>query len=165
VRDTRGEGHRDVILSRIGTVIFGIIGMLLAVWVSLVGLNIIQIAQKVIQTYTGPMLGIYLLGMFTRRATSLGTLLGGIAGTATAIYVAFFFKDANGHFYIAFYWPTVIGFAVTCIGGYLFSVLSGGTVSEAAQQLTWRSVMRRPVPRYDSVPAADLAPIVQPQQV
>src|SRR5207253_715072 len=116
---------------------FGIAGMLLAAWVSRVGMNIIQIAQKVIQTYTGPMLGIYLLGMFTRRATSLGALFGGIVGTGIAIYIAFFNKDAEGVDRIAFLWPTVFGFVITFVGGYIFSVLSRGTVSENARQLTW----------------------------
>jgi SSS family transporter len=163
-RDTHGEGHQDVVLSRIGTVIFGIIGMLLAVWISLVGLDIIKIAQKFIQTYTGPMLGIFLLGMFTRRATSLGTLLGGIVGTVVAVYIAFFFKDASGHFYIAFYWPTVFGFVITYVGGYLFSILSGGTVSERAQQLTWRRVMSRSVEQHDADRQAARAPAMQPQE-
>src|SRR5207244_2004041 len=82
VRDTQGEGRRDVVLSRITTIIFGSIGVFLAANVSRVG-NLIEIAQKVINTFSGPLLGIYLLGMFTRRGTSIGALLGGILGTAT----------------------------------------------------------------------------------
>ena len=51
-------------------------GVFLAANVSRVG-NLIEIAQKVINTFSGPLLGIYLLGMFTRRGTSIGALLGG----------------------------------------------------------------------------------------
>jgi sodium-coupled monocarboxylate transporter 8/12 len=145
MRDTRGEGHRDVSLSRVITVVFGIIGVLLSIWVSLGGMNIIEIAQKVIQTYTGPMLGIYLLGMFTRRANATGALLGGILGTATGIFVAFFFKDANGHDRIAFLWPTVFGFVITFVTGYLISLLTPQTASQRAARLNWFDVMRRPL--------------------
>ncbi len=55
------------------------------------------------------MFGIYLLGMFTRRGNATGALLGGILGTATGIFIAFFFKDANGNDRISFLWPTVFG--------------------------------------------------------
>jgi SSS family solute:Na+ symporter len=153
MHDTHSQGQRDVALSRIITVCFGVIGIVIAANVSRVG-NIIEIAQKVIQTYTGPMLGIYLLGMFTVRANARGALLGGICGTAVGIYVAFFCKDASGHDRIAFLWPTVFGFLITFIGGYFFSVILGGTVSEKARQLTWRNVMRRPLADGDAVVAA-----------
>jgi Na+/proline symporter len=154
VHDTHGEGHQDVRLSRIVTVGFGILGVVLAANVQHVG-NLIEIANKVIQTFTGPLLGIYFLGMFSRRGTALGALLGGICGTLVGIWVAFFSN-------IAFFWPTVFGFATTYISGYLFSILSGGKVSERAQQLTWRSVMRRANPD-DSVAPVETIAAVQPQ--
>jgi solute:Na+ symporter, SSS family len=167
VRDTHGEGHQDVLLSRIVTICFGIVGMTLAANVHNLG-NIIQIGQKVIQTFTGPLLGIYLLGMFTRRGTSLGALLGGITGTLLALYVAFGKLLADrwgltawglGPTGIAFYWPTVLGFSATFLGGYIFSIVSGSKVSEAAQQLTWARVMRRQIPlTREELSAAALQP-------
>jgi sodium-coupled monocarboxylate transporter 8/12 len=154
MRDTHRKGQRDVALSRIITVVFGIIGIVIAANVSRIG-NIIEIAQKVIQTYTGPMLGVYLLGMFTRRANATGALLGGILGTATGIFIAFFFKDANGHDRIAFLWPTVFGWVVTLVSGYLISLLAPGTASERAARLNWFDVMRRPLE--EILPAASTA--------
>jgi Na+/proline symporter len=152
--ETRSQGRQDVALSRIITVAFGIIGVTLAANVAHVG-NLIEIAQKVIQTFTGPLLGIYVLGMFSRRATSRGALVGGILGSLTALYVAFF----SG---IAFFWPTVFGFVVTYVGGYVLSMVLGGTLSDRAQELTWRSVMRRPLPQDNPSPAAEVPPIMQP---
>jgi Na+/proline symporter len=149
MRDAHEEGRKDVALSRAITVVFGILGMCLAIWVSLTGKNIIEIAQKVIQTYTGPMLGIYMVGMFSRRANATGVLLGGILGTAVALYVAFFcgYRDAAGkwHDYITFLWPTVFGFVITFAGSWLISQVIGGAVSERARNLTWWSVMQRPL--------------------
>jgi Na+/proline symporter len=148
-RDTKGEGRKDVVLSRIITVVFGIIGVTLAANVSRIG-NLIEIGMKIIQTFTGPLLGIYLLGMFTRRGTSLGALLGGILGTATGIYVAFFLKDEQGKDIIAFLWPAVFAFVIALAGGYLLSLLisalTGKKVSEEKKQLTWWHVMKRPLP-------------------
>jgi Na+/proline symporter len=156
MRDAREEGRKDVALSRAITIVFGILGMCLAIWVSLTGQNIIVIAQKVIQTYTGPMLGIYCLGMFTRRTNATGALLGGIIGTAVALYIAFFFgyRDAAGkwHYYITFLWPTVFGFVTTMLSGSLLSLVVGGEPSERAKELNWYTVMKRPLPESDRAP-------------
>ena len=167
MRDAREEGRKDVALSRAITVVFGLFGMALAIWVSLTGMNVIQIAQKVIQTYTGPMLAIYILGMFTRRANALGVLLGGIGGTAVALYVAFFcgYHDAAGkwHDYITFLWPTVFGFVSTVLCGYVLSLVIGSAPSPRAKELNWFAVMKRPLPegeggRASTGPAFPVAP-------
>jgi SSS family transporter len=157
-RDTQAEGRKEVILSRIISIVFGVIGMVLAANVSHVG-NLIEIARKVIDTFTGPLLGIYLLGMFTRTGNSTGALLGGILGTATGIYVAFFLKDAQNKDIIAFIWPSVFAFAITFISGYLFSLIfsaiRGKPVADQNQQLTWWNVMKRPLE--DVAPSATTA--------
>jgi SSS family transporter len=148
----------SVALSRVLSICFGVVGVSLAANVQHIG-NLIEIGQKVIQTFTGPLLGIYALGMFSRRATSAGALLGGIVGSATALWVAF------GNSGITFYWPTVFGFVVTFIGGYVFSVVSMQPVPARALELTWRNVMRRPIPQDDGPPAApDVPPIMRPQE-
>ena len=161
MRDAHEEGRKDVALSRAITVVFGLFGMALAIWVSLTGMNIIQIAQKVIQTYTGPMLGIYVLGMFTRRTNALGVLLGGIVGTAIALYIAFFFgyRDADGkwHDYITFLWPTVFGFVTTVLVGYLLSLVIGSEPSQRAKELNWFTVMKRPLPDGETIDGSPAA--------
>jgi solute carrier family 5 (sodium-coupled monocarboxylate transporter), member 8/12 len=148
-QDTQETGRKEVVLSRITTVVFGMIGVVLAANVSHVG-NLIEIAQKVINTFTGPLLGIYLLGMFTRTGNSAGALLGGILGTATGIVVAFFLKDEQGKDLIAFLWPSVFGLVITVVAGYVCSIiisaLTGTRSSEQGkQQLTWWNVMKRPI--------------------
>jgi Na+/proline symporter len=164
----RAEGREGVMLSRVLTVCYGIIAIILAANVQRIG-DLIAIAQKAIQTFTGPLLGIYLLGMFNRRATSRGALAGGIIGTAVAVYVAFFFKDPDGRYRIAFYWPTVIGFLVTFITGSLLSMVLGGTLSERAKELNWYAVMKRPLPEGEGgspAPApAKPAPVASPAPV
>jgi sodium-coupled monocarboxylate transporter 8/12 len=144
LRDANARGRESLALSRVVTICFGIVGVLVASSVGSIG-NIIVIAQKVIITYTGPMFGIYLLGMFTRRGNATGALLGGILGTATGLFVAFFFKDANGNDRIAFLWPTVFGFLITFVGGYMISLLAPTTLSQRAARLNWFDVMKRPL--------------------
>ncbi len=123
-------------VSRLATVAFGIIGMTLAANVGRIGI-VLEIGNKVIQSFTGPLLGIYLLGMFTRRARNGGVLIGGVLGTFIAVYIAFFST-------IGFIWPTVFGLVATVGIGYAISLGIPGVVKDEQNQLTWSAVMRRP---------------------
>jgi SSS family solute:Na+ symporter len=126
----------EVKLSRIITVLFAIVGMVLASQVQHIG-NIIEIAQKIIQAFTGPLLGVYLLGMFTKRTRGEGAVVGGTLGTAVSMYVAF---GTN----IGFIWPTVFGLTTTLVCGYVTSLMIGAATSQQ-RQLTWRNIMQRPL--------------------
>jgi SSS family transporter len=132
----REQERREVKLSRILTVIYASLGMALAANVSRIG-NLIEIANKAIQTFTGPLFGLFLLGMFSARARSTGALVGGIVGTTVSVYVAFGTK-------IGFIWPTVFGLASTLIVGYFISIVSPGSDPVEKRRLTWWNVVRAP---------------------
>jgi SSS family transporter len=131
--NSEGGGGRDVLVSRVATVAFGIIGTILAMNVSRIG-SLLEIANKLINAFAGPLFGIYILAMFSRRATSGAALVAGIVGSATSYYVAYLSR-------IGFMWPSTLGFAATVAVGLLITVLGRTTPSEAAQHLTWRHVM------------------------
>ncbi len=133
------EQHQQVRVSRIITVLFALLGIILAANVHKLGDDLLQIGNRVIQTPTGPLLGMYVLGMFSRRVRSGGAFIGGAVGLATAMYVAFGTR-------IGFIWPTVFGFGTTVLVGYAASLVISGDVSEEQRQLTWRAVMQRPLP-------------------
>ena len=63
------------------TVGFGAAGTILAMNVSRIG-SLLEIANKLINAFTGPLFGIYLLAMFSRRATATPALVAGIVGIA-----------------------------------------------------------------------------------
>jgi SSS family transporter len=131
--NSEGGGGRDVLVSRVATVAFGIIGTILAMNVSRIG-SLLEIANKLINAFAGPLFGIYILAMFSRRATSGAALVAGIVGSATSYYVAYLSR-------IGFMWPSTLGFAATVAVGLLITVVGRTTPSEAAQHLTWRHVM------------------------
>jgi SSS family transporter len=126
-------------VSRITNLCFGILGIFIACSVGRLGI-VLEIGNKVIQTFTGPILAIYLLGMFSRRARSYGVILGGAVGTVVALYVAFV---STG---ITFLWPTVFGFVATIVVGYVSSLFMPRPEGEKGLELTWRQVMRQPLP-------------------
>jgi SSS family transporter len=130
------DDRHDVMISRISTVVFGMAGTILAMNVSRIG-SLLEIANKLINAFSGPLFGIYILAMFSRRATSNAALAAGIAGTFTSYYVAYQTR-------IGFMWPSTFGFAATVIIGAALTLVVRTQPSDASLQFTWRQVMRGP---------------------
>jgi len=133
---TAASGANDVFVSRIATAGFGVLGTILAMNVSKIG-SLLEIANKLINAFSGPLFGIYILAMFSRRVTSAGALVAGVAGSLTSYYVAYLSR-------IGFMWPSTLGFAATLAVGFIWSVVVPSRPSEAALKLTWWNVMATP---------------------
>src|SRR5439155_18157048 len=101
-----------------------------------------------IQTFTGPLIGLYLLGMFTRRTNQVGAMFGGITGTLLSIFLNII--------KVGFIWPTVYGLLTTVTVGYAVSLLTPSLRKPGGAELTWRRVMARPIPTDVEPPASDL---------
>jgi solute:Na+ symporter, SSS family len=129
-----GESSAQVRALRMATVIMGAAGTALATNVAQIG-SLLEIANKLINAFTGPLFGIFLLAMFSASATSTAVLWGGIAGALTAYLVAY--QSAIG-----FLWPSTFGLAATLAVGYALTLLSGATPSAQGHALTWRAVTR-----------------------
>jgi SSS family transporter len=127
------EQRHEVVVSRAATVVFGAAGTLLATNVSRIG-SLLEIANKLINAFTGPLFGIYLLAMFSRRATATPTLVAGIVGSLTSYYVAY-------HTSIGFMWPSTFGMAATLLVGAALTAVSGVRPTPEALRLTWRQVV------------------------
>jgi len=132
---TASDDAAQVTVSRIATVLFGAAGTLLATNVSRIG-TLLEIANKLVNAFAGPLFGIYLLAMFSRTATSGATLVGGLAGTLTSYYVAY-------HTTIGFMWPSTFGLAATVATGAALARAVRTRPSNEALRLTWFAVMRR----------------------
>jgi SSS family transporter len=134
---TPEERRAQVRVSRVATFLCGAIGIVLAVNVGRVG-DLIEICNKVINAFTGPLFGIYLLGMFSHRARSGGVLAGGLLGTLVTVYVAFASP-------ISFLWPSFFGLLTTLAVGWAFALAFPAKSGEATS-LTWWSVMKQSEP-------------------
>ena len=105
-------------LAKILVIIFGLLAMLLAA--ALVRFDIKSLFfffQKVLGLLGSGLTGIFILGVFTKRATSLGALTGAGLTTLLLAYIVFF-TDIN------FYWYATIGIPFCVITGYLFSFIT-----------------------------------------
>jgi SSS family transporter len=123
----------DVIATRVAVLITGILGTTLACNVSGIG-GLLEIANKLINSFTGPLLGIFLFAMFSRRATSRDVLVGGVVGSVVSYVVAY-------HSSFSFLWPSTFGFVATMIAGGLLRFGSKREVD--GEPLTWATVMSR----------------------
>ncbi len=61
-----------------------------------------ECANKLVNAFTGPLFGIFLIAMFSTRARSESALAGGLAGAVASYYVAY-------HTRIGFLWPSTFG--------------------------------------------------------
>jgi SSS family solute:Na+ symporter len=130
-----GDDRAMVRISRIFTVVFGALGTTLACNVGRIG-TLLEINAKVVNAFTGPLFGIFLLAMFSRRAGSGAALAAGVAGALTAYYVAY-------HSAIGFMWPSTFGLAATLAAGGVLSMASPMAATDPRAALTWRAVMNR----------------------
>jgi SSS family transporter len=130
------DQQMQVKVSRAATVVVGAAGTALAINVSSIG-TLLEIANKLINALTGPLLGIYLVAMFSRRIGGTAALLGGLAG-AVASYVTAY------HSSLSFYWPSTMGLAATLATSVIVSAVLGERPTQRQLALTWKSVMSRP---------------------
>jgi SSS family solute:Na+ symporter len=132
--DSAADQQTQVRASRVITVLVGLVGTTLACNVASIG-TLLEIANKLINAFTGPLFGIFLLAMFSARATSAAALAGGAAGALTAYVVAY-------HSPIGFLWPSTFGLGATLLVGALMTALR--TRTPVNGHFTWRAVMAAP---------------------
>jgi Na+/proline symporter len=95
-----------------------------------VGLGgVVRAGLRIGTFFSGPLLAIFLLGMFTKRANDTGTLLGSALGLAVLTVVAYTTS-------ISWAWYTLIGAVVSFASGYLFSLLFSSSQQRCTEGLT-----------------------------
>lgn len=109
----KAEGF-NVYYSRIITIVLGGIVTVTSLFVPLIGEHVIEMITKIAGTFLGLLLGIYLLGMFTRRGNTGGSVIGLIAGT---VALAIVWTQTN----IPHWYYGLFSIGVTFIAGWIAS--------------------------------------------
>lgn len=151
------EERRQLRVSRLATLGLGIMMILIGTNIERMG-EIYQSCNKLIGAFFGPLFGIFVLGMFSRKTHSSGVIAGALAGLACSCFASFFselpwLQSVSGrlfgpefvHFFknLSWQWPSPIGVTVTLMTGYLASRLLSSDHSEQ-DALTFAEVMKRP---------------------
>lgn len=107
------------------TVGYGVLVMALAFTVSKMPGNLVESVNTIIGLVGGPLLGLFFLGMFTKRADARGALIGCFAGFV-GLLLLFFYQ--NGYLtevkpaqIFSFVWFSLVGTAVTMAVGLVCS--------------------------------------------
>jgi len=136
---TQAEQRRHLLLARVATLVLGILVTFLACFVGEMG-DVFKISAKLINGFIGPLFGIFMLAMFTRRAHAMPVLIAGILGTAIAGLTIFAEKLGLENFDIGFMWPSTLGLVVTFVLGYALSIAIPAPATEG-EVWTFRTVM------------------------
>lgn len=134
------DGARDVTLIRCLVVLIGSISITLACFVGPLG-DVFEIAKKTTAAFGGPLLAVFILALFFRRASTPGAFVGAMLGAA----VTMFLMQQNSDWFSLWFWP--IGFGLTMILGGLMSLVWRTDRDRQRTPLTYWEVMRQPAAR------------------
>jgi Na+/proline symporter len=111
----RADDRHYLRVSRLMTLIWGAVIITIALAAQYLQRSALELALTVASVPYGSMLGIFLLGVLTRRANSRGALVGALCALATLGYVMHYTT-------IAWTWYVAIGTVVTFVVGLLVSL-------------------------------------------
>ena len=123
VRPNADQKHY-VRVSRGLTLFWGAVLILIAIVSQYLHESVLVLALTIASIPYGAMLGIFLLGVLTKRATSRGALAGAAMGLA--VLIAIVVGKAYHIVDIAWTWYVVIGTLVTFFGGWIASISKAG---------------------------------------
>ncbi len=112
------DERRKIRLSRVATLLWAILLFALAV-LSLhkVG-RVVEVGLQIASVAYGALLGVFLLGVLTRRATQTGAMMGMLCGFAAELFLWLYTR-------VPWTWYVAIGTLVTFAVGYAASLLAG----------------------------------------
>ena len=137
---------RKLIFAKTMTIVWGILAIgsaALMMWLygAERGQNpLIVISEVTLGLFGGILLGVFLLGVLTRRASSGGVLCGASVGLAVALGITapyYFCETSASAPRLSFLWINIIGCITTFVVGILSSLALPQPVSEKIQGLTY----------------------------
>jgi len=134
---------RRLLMSKGVTVFWGIIILIFSFLVGDISDSIIVSINKIGSLANGPILGTFLLAIFTKRATDKGTVIGIIVGFVVNLYLWIFVST------ISWMWWNVIGCVVTCTIGYTTSIVFKEYHEMQLKNLVWKRGIRKDYFKYE----------------
>ncbi len=114
--------QRLLLLSRVATVAWGVVLFALAI-LSRSGGKVVELGLSIASVAYGALLGVFLLGVLTKKATESGAMAGMICGFAANVYLWRFTK-------VPFTWYVALGSILTFLVGYACSWVLSQAESE-----------------------------------
>ena len=107
-----------MLVARVMVVVIGALAITLACFVGELG-DVFAVAKKTVGAFAAPLLSVFVLGLFIRRATATGVLLGTAAGAVVTLW--FTFSETFSDWFSM--WVFVVGFVSSVVFSLLFSFI------------------------------------------
>ena len=128
----------EMLVARVMVGVIGAIAIVLACFVGQLG-DVFAVAKKTVGAFAAPLLAVFVLGLFVRRATAAGVLLGTFAGAVVTLW--FTFAETFSDWFSM--WVFVVGFVSSVVFSLLFSCVPGlSRTSTAGPDRTFWAVIR-----------------------
>jgi solute:Na+ symporter, SSS family len=122
----------------------GALGIIIGIYAARTEAPLIDLILSFMGYFAGGLLGLFLLGMLTKRANGTGAFIGAIVGTLVVLMVTQ--NDFQlpplyewlGIEPIPFIWSTAVGLVVTLVVGYTVSLLGRPPAAEKVESTTLR---------------------------
>jgi SSS family transporter len=124
-----GSDTDNVLVARLATLGWGIACTVVALHIDRLG-NVLQIMGKINGFLSGPLIGMFLLGVLTRRANGFGVLAGALIGAG----VTWWYSTTA----ISWLWYAPIGCSVTLVAGWVLSFMAPALPDARVAPLTLR---------------------------
>ena len=121
---------RELFYSRLLTIAWGIVTLIMAFYVGQIADTVLVAINKIGSLINGPVLGVFALGVLTRRCNGLGARVGLAAGFGMNLFCWQFAPQ------LSWLWWNVFGFMVTAILGYGCGFI-GARPGQDLALLTW----------------------------
>tara|TARA_B100000029_G_scaffold395886_1_gene393802 strand:+ start:69 stop:1802 length:1734 start_codon:yes stop_codon:yes gene_type:complete len=137
--DWRPKTERgEMLAARVMVVVIGALAITLACYVGTLG-DVFAVAKKTVGAFAAPLLAVFVLGLFVRRATATGVFLGTFAGAVVTLW--FTFAETFSEWFEM--WVFVVGFVSSVVFSIAFSLIPGlQLVKQSEGNRTWWGVVR-----------------------
>ncbi|HEY9559808.1 MAG TPA: sodium/solute symporter [Anseongella sp.] len=125
-----GGREPTVRMARLVTFGFGLVATLMACFGGLFG-NVLEAAMATINFFGGGLVGLFLLGMLSKKATSRGALIGWLAGFLVVLPLATLTD-------LAYMWYSAVTATITFLVGYVVSLMKKQPLTAEQDKLIYR---------------------------
>lgn len=129
------SGKRKILIGNIAGIVMVIVA---ALWAPNIGEfdSIVKYFQELLSYMTPPIVTIFILGLFWKRANSTGAFAGLMAGFILAI-IFIFFKEYTPMGHIHFLYAAPIVFSITAVVVVVFSLFTKPELDEKIKKYVW----------------------------
>jgi len=138
------DERKQVWFSRRCALAFGAAVTTLAYLIQNMG-GLFALANRIVSNFAGIMISVFLLGMFSRHARSLGVAIGAICGLAVQFVWGFGHELGLFERPLGYGWTSTVGLCTSVLVCYAISLFEKAP-SPGQLQWLWKSVMSRPCP-------------------